>query len=64
MDLPELCDALIVGIEDGRARIRQFFESYGILIQEWDSVRTDWLTLRPTVKVPVKEKPATVAASV
>ena len=33
-----------------RARIRQFFESYGILIQEWDSVRTDWLTLRPTVK--------------
>jgi HAD superfamily phosphoserine phosphatase-like hydrolase len=47
-----------------RARIRQFFESYGILIQEWDSVRTDWLTLRPTVKVPVKEKPATVAASV
>ena len=29
-----------------RARIRQFFESYGILIQEWDSVRTDWLTLR------------------
>jgi hypothetical protein len=45
-----------------RARIRQFFESYGILIQEWDSVRTDWLTLRPTVKVPVKETPATVAA--
>jgi 2-hydroxy-3-keto-5-methylthiopentenyl-1-phosphate phosphatase len=33
-----------------RARIRQFFESYGILIQEWDSVRTDWLTLRPAVK--------------
>src|SRR6478736_2750287 len=33
-----------------RAQIRQFFESYGILIQEWDSVRTDWLTLRPAVK--------------
>src|SRR5450755_5004191 len=33
-----------------RARIRQFFESYGILIQEWDSVRTDWLTLRPATK--------------
>jgi 2-hydroxy-3-keto-5-methylthiopentenyl-1-phosphate phosphatase len=29
-----------------RLRIRAFFESYGILIQEWDRVRTDWLTLR------------------
>jgi len=29
-----------------RPRIRQFFESYGMLIQEWDRVRTDWLTLR------------------
>ena len=32
-----------------RLRIRQFFESYGMLIQEWDSVRTDWLTLRPVL---------------
>jgi HAD superfamily phosphoserine phosphatase-like hydrolase len=30
----------------GRLRIRQFFESFGIMIQEWDRVRTDWLTLR------------------
>jgi phosphoserine phosphatase len=30
-----------------RPRIREFLESYGFLIQEWDSVRTDWLTLRP-----------------
>lgn len=30
----------------GRLRIREFFESYGIMIQEWDRVRTDWLTLR------------------
>ena len=30
-----------------RLRIRQFFESYGVMIQEWDHVRTDWLTLRP-----------------
>ena len=30
----------------GRPRIRKFFESYGIMIQEWDHVRTDWLTLR------------------
>src|SRR6266566_568839 len=29
-----------------RKRIREFFESYGIMIQEWDRVRTDWLTLR------------------
>lgn len=29
-----------------RLRIRQFFESYGVMIQEWDRVRTDWLTLR------------------
>jgi 2-hydroxy-3-keto-5-methylthiopentenyl-1-phosphate phosphatase len=43
-----------------RARIRQFFESYGILIQEWDSVRTDWLTLRPAAK----EAAQAVSASV
>ena len=29
-----------------RRRIREFFESYGLMIQEWDRVRTDWLTLR------------------
>lgn len=29
-----------------KLRIRQFFESHGFLIQEWDRVRTDWLTLR------------------
>ena len=34
----------VVGWE--RLRIREFFESYGILIQEWERVRTDWLTLR------------------
>ena len=32
-----------------RLRIRQFFESYGLLMQEWDRVRTDWITLRPVV---------------
>ena len=30
-----------------RPQIRAFFESHGLLIQEWDRVRTDWLTLRP-----------------
>jgi 2-hydroxy-3-keto-5-methylthiopentenyl-1-phosphate phosphatase len=29
-----------------RLRIRAFFESFGVMIQEWDRVRTDWLTLR------------------
>lgn len=29
-----------------RPRIRSFFEAYGVMIQEWDRVRTDWLTLR------------------
>lgn len=29
-----------------RPRIREFFEGYGFQIQEWDKVRTDWLTLR------------------
>jgi 2-hydroxy-3-keto-5-methylthiopentenyl-1-phosphate phosphatase len=33
-----------------RSRIREFLESYGFLIQEWDSVRTDWLTLRPVTE--------------
>jgi HAD superfamily phosphoserine phosphatase-like hydrolase len=34
-----------------RPRIRAFFESHGFLIQEWDKVRTDWLTLRPAAVV-------------
>jgi HAD superfamily phosphoserine phosphatase-like hydrolase len=33
-----------------RPRIRAFFESHGLLIQEWDRVRTDWLTLRPAAQ--------------
>lgn len=38
----------VVGLE--RPRIRTFFESHGMLIQEWERVRTDWLTLRPAAK--------------
>ena len=38
----------VVGWE--RPRIRTFFESHGMLIQEWERVRTDWLTLRPAAK--------------
>lgn len=29
-----------------RNQIRDFFEAKGFLIQEWDKVRTDWLTIR------------------
>ena len=32
-----------------RARIRSFFEANGMLIQEWERVRTDWLTVRPAI---------------
>jgi HAD superfamily phosphoserine phosphatase-like hydrolase len=35
-----------------RSRIRAFFESYGVMIQEWDRVRTDWLTLRSVISEP------------
>ena len=34
----------IVGYD--AARIRQLFEERGHLIQEWERVRTDWLTIR------------------
>lgn len=30
-----------------RAQIRSFFEANGMLIQEWERVRTDWLKVRP-----------------
>ena len=33
-----------------RLRIREFFETQGLLIQEWEHVRTDWLTLRPAAE--------------
>ena len=28
------------------ARIRRLFESYGLVLQEWDKARTDWVTFR------------------
>lgn len=30
----------------GPGQIRALFESHGLVIQEWDRVRTDWLTIR------------------
>lgn len=35
----------IVGWDDP-AKIRALFEAHGFLIEEWDKVQTDWLTLR------------------
>jgi len=34
-----------------RPKIRRLFESYGFLIQGWESVQTDWVTLRPVGEV-------------
>jgi hypothetical protein len=42
-----------------RARIRTFFEANGMLIQEWERVRTDWLTVRPAITEP--SEPVSVA---
>src|SRR5271165_2354909 len=41
-----------------RYRIRGFFEANGMLIQEWERMRTDWLTLRPSVEEPLATKAA------
>jgi HAD superfamily phosphoserine phosphatase-like hydrolase len=48
-----------------RPKIRKFFETQGLLIQEWDKTRTDWLTLRPVeieAPVAVNVSPAGVVA--
>jgi len=39
-------------------RIRRLFESYGLVLQEWDKARTDWVTFRDTFR----EDPAPDAA--
>jgi HAD superfamily phosphoserine phosphatase-like hydrolase len=38
----------IAGWQDP-ARIRSLFEAHGLLIQEWDKVRTDWLMIRESL---------------
>jgi HAD superfamily phosphoserine phosphatase-like hydrolase len=44
-----------------RMQIRQLFDAYGFLIQGWDRVQTDWVTLRPSGVT--MEKAATAADS-
>ncbi|MGA2003298.1 MAG: HAD-IB family phosphatase [Terriglobales bacterium] len=43
-----------------RPKIRQLFESYGFLIQGWESVQTDWVTLRPSGAMAEKAAAADV----
>jgi hypothetical protein len=38
--------------------IRGLFESHGLLIQEWDRVRTDWLTIRDGAAIAGAIEPA------
>src|SRR5919199_5587324 len=45
------------------AEIRAFFEHHGLLIQDWERVRTDWLTIRaatPAAAQSIVEAPAHV----
>jgi HAD superfamily phosphoserine phosphatase-like hydrolase len=37
-----------------RLKIRQLFEQHGFLVQEWDQVRTDWVTLSPEANQTVQ----------
>jgi len=46
-----------------RPRIREFLEAYGFLIQEWDTVRTDWLTLRAVDEPRAESKSGPVIVS-
>lgn len=45
----------VVGRHDPLS-IRNFFESRGLVIQEWDKVRTDWLTIRESVSLELSEQ--------
>jgi 2-hydroxy-3-keto-5-methylthiopentenyl-1-phosphate phosphatase len=58
---------LIPVLEDilglNRNQIRALFERHGVLIQEWDRVRTDWLTIREgvgSILTPAAPSPAII----
>ncbi len=44
----------IIGWDDP-ARVRELFESYGIVIDEWEKVQTDWLSVREIAPHSVRE---------
>lgn len=47
----------------GNAEVRRLFERHGLVIQEWDRVRTDWLTITgPGAESPDAEEGAARAA--
>lgn len=52
----------IVGLTDP-ARIRMLFESHGLQIQEWDKVKTDWLTIRTLPPKSFKQAAGTAEVS-
>lgn len=58
--LPTLVPILEDIAEWSRPKIRQLFESYGFLVQGWESVQTDWLTLLPSGVVMEKTATAEV----
>ena len=40
------------------AQIRELFASYGLALQAWDKIRTDWLTFHePTPRRAVQDEP-------
>jgi HAD superfamily phosphoserine phosphatase-like hydrolase len=41
-------------------RIRALFEAHGFTVQEWDKVKTDWLTIEPTVPMAVPDSGSTL----
>jgi phosphoserine phosphatase len=52
--LPTLVPILEVIAGWTRPKIRRLFESYGFLIAGWESVQTDWVTLRPSGELAEK----------
>lgn len=49
-------------MEYGPVQIRRLFEKYGVLIQEWDRARTDWLTIGNAVAPRPVIEPVETAA--
>jgi len=45
------------------AQVRGLFEQHGLVIQEWDRVRTDWLTIRESAADTPRVVPAVGAAA-
>ena len=60
-----LANFLIPILEDvakwDSAAIREVFEAKGFLIQQWDKVQTDLLTIIPSTSIPSMEPEGVVA---